>query len=344
MLRARDFAPGNGGTWSCSLRELIGDIGWQQVAARRERLAELDEDRSELLERESQALARGVPARTALKPGPRARRRRRSAADGTGASRARNRPARGAPARAESRSAAAVPAIASSRLRPPASCRIRCVSTRQARLDPIELLAQLIDAAQELLGLGARHQIAALVREILRDIRAARCARRLRVRLRGRARKPRVSRCAPLRPIRRDRLVLEVGPQQRARAHGTAARLPHRLRCARRRAGSPPAARRPINASSDSGAPLMLASVLAAALPESVRSCVPVHATVTLQGVALSSTRMRRPSSRLSSTRARPDSSSVRASVKLNARSIRPSVIPAIVRSGSRDAAPRPRP
>ena len=55
---ARATAPGNGGTLSCSLRELIGDVVGQQVAPRRQRLAELDEDRAELLEREPQALRR----------------------------------------------------------------------------------------------------------------------------------------------------------------------------------------------------------------------------------------------------------------------------------------------
>ena len=39
------------------LRELVGDVGGQQVAARGQRLAELDEDRPQFLEREAQALA-----------------------------------------------------------------------------------------------------------------------------------------------------------------------------------------------------------------------------------------------------------------------------------------------
>jgi len=40
-------SPGNGGTRSCKLRELVGKIRGQDVAARREHLAELDEDRAE---------------------------------------------------------------------------------------------------------------------------------------------------------------------------------------------------------------------------------------------------------------------------------------------------------
>ncbi len=38
-------------------RQLVGDVGRQQVAARRDRLAELDEDRAEFLERQADALA-----------------------------------------------------------------------------------------------------------------------------------------------------------------------------------------------------------------------------------------------------------------------------------------------
>jgi len=39
------------------LGEFVGDVGWQQVAARGYGLSELDEDRSEFLERETDALA-----------------------------------------------------------------------------------------------------------------------------------------------------------------------------------------------------------------------------------------------------------------------------------------------
>ena len=50
------------------LRELVGDVGRQQVAPRRDHLAELHEDRPEVLERAPQALAaRAAPAR---EPGP----------------------------------------------------------------------------------------------------------------------------------------------------------------------------------------------------------------------------------------------------------------------------------
>src|SRR5207248_3478023 len=33
------------------LRQLVGDVGWQKIAPRRKHLAELDEDRTEILER-----------------------------------------------------------------------------------------------------------------------------------------------------------------------------------------------------------------------------------------------------------------------------------------------------
>ena len=47
-------AAGNGGTRSCSLRQLVGDVGRQQVAPRRQHLAELDEDRAQPLQRQAQ--------------------------------------------------------------------------------------------------------------------------------------------------------------------------------------------------------------------------------------------------------------------------------------------------
>jgi len=49
--------------------QLIGDVDRQQVAARRERLAELDENRPQFLERQAQPLA-ARPADAALEPGP----------------------------------------------------------------------------------------------------------------------------------------------------------------------------------------------------------------------------------------------------------------------------------
>ena len=57
----RACSAGNGGTRSCSLRELVGDVGRQQVAPRRQHLAELDEDRAEPLQR------RGAGARRAAR-------------------------------------------------------------------------------------------------------------------------------------------------------------------------------------------------------------------------------------------------------------------------------------
>jgi hypothetical protein len=51
------------------LRQLIGDVGGQQVAAGRQGLPELDEDRPQLLERQTQPFAAGG-AYAALKPGP----------------------------------------------------------------------------------------------------------------------------------------------------------------------------------------------------------------------------------------------------------------------------------
>ena len=43
------------------LRELVGDVGRQQVAPRRQHLPELDEDRPEVLERERAAARRAAP-------------------------------------------------------------------------------------------------------------------------------------------------------------------------------------------------------------------------------------------------------------------------------------------
>ena len=54
----------NGGTRSCSLRQLVGDVERQQVAPRREHLAELHEDRAERLERLAQPLAARLAAAT----------------------------------------------------------------------------------------------------------------------------------------------------------------------------------------------------------------------------------------------------------------------------------------
>ncbi|WP_233447874.1 hypothetical protein [Paraburkholderia caribensis] len=47
-------AESNGGTWSCSLASSLRDVGAQQVAARRQHLAELHENRPEAFQRETQ--------------------------------------------------------------------------------------------------------------------------------------------------------------------------------------------------------------------------------------------------------------------------------------------------
>ena len=56
-----DAGPGLvGGKWRHAVLQpcqFVGDVGREQVAARRERLAELDEDRAELLEGEAQPFA-----------------------------------------------------------------------------------------------------------------------------------------------------------------------------------------------------------------------------------------------------------------------------------------------
>ncbi len=54
---ARATSAGNGGTPVLQARELVGDVGRQQVAPRRQHLAELDEDRAEPLQAEAQAHA-----------------------------------------------------------------------------------------------------------------------------------------------------------------------------------------------------------------------------------------------------------------------------------------------
>ena len=51
------------------LRQIVGDVRRNQIATRGQRLAELDEYRTQFLEREAQALAAG-DARAALEPCP----------------------------------------------------------------------------------------------------------------------------------------------------------------------------------------------------------------------------------------------------------------------------------
>src|SRR5665213_561927 len=99
----------------------------------------------------------------------RARRNRRSATAGTDESRPPGHPADAAPVPAVCRSIAAAPATASSRL-PSAGAACLLLQQGGARLDAIELLAQFIDAAQHMLGLGARHQVAALMRQVLAEV------------------------------------------------------------------------------------------------------------------------------------------------------------------------------
>ena len=90
-------SPGNGGTWSWSFASSAATSGRQQIGPHRQRLAELHEDRPELLEREPQAHAERLRAaaerQQTAHPGDRA---------GTGACARRSRRARGARARAGS--------------------------------------------------------------------------------------------------------------------------------------------------------------------------------------------------------------------------------------------------
>ena len=79
------------------LRELGGDVGRQQIRAHRQRLAELDEDRAELLERLAQAHAERQAPRGRTRAGARATR-----AAGTDACARRSRRARASRARAGS--------------------------------------------------------------------------------------------------------------------------------------------------------------------------------------------------------------------------------------------------
>ena len=74
-------------------RQLVGDVRRQQIAPGRQGLAEFDEDRPQLLERQAQPLAAG-DADAALEPGPGREIARESETAGTDASRARSRRAR----------------------------------------------------------------------------------------------------------------------------------------------------------------------------------------------------------------------------------------------------------
>src|SRR5665213_3916088 len=100
----------------------------------------------------------------------RARRNKRSATAGTDESRRPGHPADAAPAPAVCGSTAAAPATASSRLPAAGGDAGFLLQQGGARLDAIELLAQFIDAAQHMLGLGARHQVAALMRQVLAEV------------------------------------------------------------------------------------------------------------------------------------------------------------------------------
>ncbi len=71
------------------LRQFIGDVGGQQVAPRRQHLAELDEDRTQFLQRQTQPLRAGAAA-AALEPGPRREVDEKAGTAGTNGWRGRN--------------------------------------------------------------------------------------------------------------------------------------------------------------------------------------------------------------------------------------------------------------
>ena len=206
---ARATAPGKGGTLSCSLasssamssgsRSRRVDSAWPNLtkigpsssSASRRRSARVScERRWNQVQGEMKKTKRSGRYRCVARP---------------------SHPAHAAPVRVGS-------AISRRRTR----SRIRASGTpvaaaRAGRQPPsaIELFAQLIDAAQEMLGFGARHQIAAFVRQVLRRDSAPRSRRLSRVQSAA-PRSPRMTTCAALRPISRANASSRSGISSRA--------------------------------------------------------------------------------------------------------------------------------
>ena len=151
------------------LRELVGDVGRQQVAPRGERLAELDEDRPQRLEREPDPLAARAAPR-ALEPG-----RGRQV---------EHEPQRPEQVRREDDVVQPVPdehALYGEQAAEHTQAHVSCAAawlagvavaprreTREPCLEPLDVVAQPVDVPQEFLDLDAHRHVASFLLQVLR--------------------------------------------------------------------------------------------------------------------------------------------------------------------------------
>ncbi len=168
-MRAFASAPSKGGHAVLEPRELVGDVGRQQVAPRRDHLAELHEDRSEVLERAPQALAaRAAPAR---EPGP-GREPEDEAQRAVEVGRAH---VVVEPVAHQHAVDGEQPAGDAHRDHAGA---LRAHHGRDPRVEAVDGLAQPVHVLEELLDLEAHRQVAALLGQVLRGVARERVAAR----------------------------------------------------------------------------------------------------------------------------------------------------------------------
>ena len=231
------------------LRELVGDVLGQQVAPGRERLAELDEDRPQPLQREADALAARAAAR-ALEPGRRrqveheAQRPEQVGREDDVVEPVPHEHALDGEQAAEDAQThvSGSDAAGTADRQPAASARPRCRARRASSRSTSSRSRST--SLQELLDFEASRHVAAFLLQVLRRARRERVAcaaaevEQLACEVRDAACRDVAARSATALPRRRD---------ANARgAPGTPARSPRRLRCARCRcavAPRPPAPR-----------------------------------------------------------------------------------------------------
>ena len=151
------------------LRELVGDVGRQQVAPRRDDLAELHEDRPEVLERAPQALA--ARAAAAREPGP-GRQPEDEAQRAVEVGRAH---VVVEPVAHQHAVDGEQPAGDPHRDHAGPCARI---GGRDPRFEAIHGLAQPVHVLEELLDLDAHRQVAALLGQVLGGVAREACRRR----------------------------------------------------------------------------------------------------------------------------------------------------------------------
>ena len=134
-------------------RQFVGDVGRHQVAARRQDLPELDEDRPELLQRQAQA--RAARLRRDLAPRRAARTAAAAAASVRPACRRAGRRGGSAAARGRCARRAGTGVMRA----PPRGCR-----RRDARGEAFDVVAQRVDVVVEGIELGARRPRRAIPR------------------------------------------------------------------------------------------------------------------------------------------------------------------------------------